>query len=97
MHDGLRHQHPVKRIGVGAWQSACLESGLFIDVQRHNAAGFTDLWHKVVGPCRELKAAQGIFNADFPRRGGTQVTFVAAVQKDCGGASAQPRGCVSCR
>ena len=33
MHDGLRHQQPIKRIRVEAWQFTGPQRGLFIDVQ----------------------------------------------------------------
>jgi hypothetical protein len=38
------------------------------------------------------KTAQGVFYADFPGRGGAQIAFVVAIQKDCGGGPAEPRG-----
>jgi hypothetical protein len=50
MHDGLRHQHPIKRIRMVARQLACVERGFLIDLQRRNATRFADPRDKKIRP-----------------------------------------------
>lgn len=89
MYDGLRHQHPIKRVRVEGRKLARVKGRFLIHVERSNTTGFAKHRNKNIRLFRKGKTSRGVFDSDFPGGSYAEVTFVIRVQKDFRGSLAQ--------